>query len=109
MHVMRLIFFLFLGVFSQWAFATLPIQHWQTPSGARVYFIESRDLPILDISIDFSAGSSTDTRDKSGRAAMTLHLLDLGAGGLSEDQIAKGLADIGAQLNYCITHSKQCA
>ncbi|SHL93646.1 zinc protease [Nitrosospira sp. Nsp11] len=99
MHVMRLIFFLFLGVFSQWAFATLPIQHWQTSSGARVYFIESRDLPILDISIDFSAGSSTDTRDKSGRAAMTLHLLDLGAGGLSEDQIAKGLADIGARLN----------
>ena len=92
MHVMRLIFFLFLGVFSQWAFATLPIQHWQSPSGARVYFIESRDLPILDISVDFSAGSSTDTRDKSGRAGMTLHLLDLGAA-VERDQIAKALAD----------------
>ena len=29
---------------------------------------------------------------------MTLHLLSLGAGGLTEDQIAKGLADVGAQL-----------
>ena len=29
---------------------------------------------------------------------MALHLLNLGAGGLTEDQIAKGLADVGAQL-----------
>jgi zinc protease len=98
MHVMRFIFLLLLSCCSQWALATLPIQHWQTPSGARVYFIESRDLPILDVSVDFNAGSSTDTSDKSGRAGLTLHLLSLGAGGLSEDQVAKGLADVGAQL-----------
>lgn len=95
---MRFIFILLLGAYSQWVFATLPIQHWQTSSGAKVYFIESRDLPILDVSVDFSAGSSTDTPDKSGRAAMTLHLLDQGAGGLSEDQIAKAVADVGAQI-----------
>ena len=98
MHVTRFMFLLVLSCCSQWAFATLPIQHWQTPSGARVYFIESRDLPILDISVDFDGGSSTDTADKSGRAGLTLHLLSLGAGGLSEDQVAKGLADVGAQL-----------
>ncbi len=98
MHIMRFMFILLLGAYSQWAFATLPIQHWQTSSGAKVYFIESRDLPILDLSVDFSAGSSTDTLDKSGRAAMTLHLLDQGAGGLSEDQIAKAVADVGAQI-----------
>ncbi|MGH8763645.1 MAG: M16 family metallopeptidase [Nitrosospira sp.] len=98
MHVMRFIFILFLGIYSQWAFATLPIQYWQTPSGARVYFIESRDLPILDVSVDFRAGSGTDTPDKSGRAGLTLHLVNLGAGGLSEDQIAKAIADVGAQL-----------
>ena len=98
MHVTRFMFLLVLSCCSQWALATLPIQHWQTPSGARVYFIESRDLPILDISVDFDGGSSTDTADKSGRAGLTLHLLSLGAGGLSEDQVAKGLADVGAQL-----------
>ena len=27
------------------AYAILPIQTWQTPSGARVYFVENRDLP----------------------------------------------------------------
>ncbi|SEP40624.1 pitrilysin family protein [Nitrosovibrio sp. Nv6] len=98
MHVMRCLFFLLVGVYSQWAFATLPIQHWQASSGARVYFVESRELPILDVSVDFSAGSSTDTREKSGRAGMTLYLSSLGAGGLTEDQISKALADVGAQL-----------
>ena len=89
---------LFRGVHSRQAFATLPIQQWQAASGAQVYFVQSRDLPILDISVDFSAGSSTDTPDKSGRAGLVLHLMDLGAGGLSEDQISKALADVGAQL-----------
>ena len=95
---MRFLTALFLFTQASLALATLPIQHWQTPSGARVYFVESHDLPILDISVDFSAGSSTDTPEKSGRASLTLQLLNLGAGGLSEDQIAKALADVGAQL-----------
>ncbi|MDE2367090.1 MAG: insulinase family protein [Betaproteobacteria bacterium] len=98
MHVMRYLIILFLGFYSRQVLATLPIQHWQAASGAQVYFVQSRDLPILDISVDFSAGSSTDTPDKSGRASMALRLLDLGAGGLSEDQISKALADVGAQL-----------
>lgn len=98
MRVTRFTFFLLLSCCSQWALATLPIQHWQTPLGARVYFIESRDLPILDVSVNFDTGSSTDTADKSGRAGLTLHLLSLGAGGLSEDQVAKDLADVGAQM-----------
>jgi zinc protease len=90
---------LFFGIYSQWTLAALPIQHWQASSGAQVYFVESRGLPILDISIDFSAGSSADTPEKSGRASLTLQLLDLGAGGLSEDKISKSLADVGAQLS----------
>ena len=37
--------------------AALAIQHWQTAQGARVVFVESRELPILDIS-DFSMVAS---------------------------------------------------
>jgi len=80
------------------ALALLPIQHWQTKSGARVYFVENRDLPMLDVSVDFPAGSAFDTREKSGLASLTLSLLKLGAGGLSEDEIARRMADVGAQL-----------
>jgi zinc protease len=80
------------------AHALLPIQHWQTKSGARVYFVENHDLPILDLSVDFPAGSAFDTREKSGLAGLTNHLLRLGADGLSEDEIARRFADVGAQV-----------
>jgi zinc protease len=81
------------------ALAVLPIEHWQTANGAHVYFVESRGLPMLDVSVDFPAGSAFDTREKSGRASLTLSLLKLGAGGLSEDDIARRMADTGAQFS----------
>jgi len=80
------------------AYATLPIQQWQTAGGARVLFVETHDLPMLDLAVDFPAGSSRDTREKSGLAALTLRMLRLGAEGLEEDQIAERLADVGADI-----------
>jgi zinc protease len=81
------------------AAALLPIQTWQTTTGARVYFVESRVLPILDISVDLPAGSAFDAREKSGLAAMTQRMMRLGADGMSEDEIARRIADVGAQLS----------
>lgn len=78
--------------------AQLPIQHWQTKNGARVYFVESHDLPMFDVSVDFAAGSVFDTPAKSGLAGVTLGMLKLGAGGLSENEISRRMADTGAQL-----------
>lgn len=92
-----LILFGFLAFAAQ-AQATLPIEHWRTSTGAEVYFVESRNLPILDVSVDFPAGSSADTPEKSGLANLTRHLLPLGAGGLSENDISSRLADVGAVL-----------
>jgi zinc protease len=80
------------------AHAGLPIQHWQSASGARVYFVENHDLPILDLSVSFAAGSSLDTAEKAGVAALTQGLLSLGAAGMSDDQISNRFADLGAQL-----------
>lgn len=80
------------------AHATPTIQHWQAPSGAQVYFVENHDLPMLDISVDFPAGSGFDQAQQSGLAGLTRSLLLLGSDGLSEDDISRGLADIGAQL-----------
>lgn len=83
---------------AQQAFAILPIEQWQTSTGAKVLFVANRDLPMLDVSVDFPAGSGYDTRQKSGVAAMTNGLLRLGADGLGEDEIARRFADIGAGL-----------
>jgi len=79
--------------------AALAIQHWKTAQGARVIFVESRALPILDISVDFPAGSARDPAGKPGLAQLTHALLDQGAGGLSDTAIAHRLADVGAVLS----------
>ncbi len=83
---------------AQQAAAILPIEHWQTTSGAKVLFVANRDLPMLDISVDFPAGSAYDAAEKSGVAAMTHGLLRLGADGLNEDEIARRFADVGAAV-----------
>jgi len=79
--------------------AALAIQHWQTPQGARVLFVESHELPMLDIAVDFPAGSARDPAAKAGLAQLTHGLLDQGAGGLSDSDIAHRLADVGAVLS----------
>ncbi|MBS1145433.1 MAG: insulinase family protein [Proteobacteria bacterium] len=83
---------------SQVALAGVKIEHWISPSGARVYFVESRALPILDVQVDFAAGSMFDPEGKSGLAALTRSTLDLGAGKFDETAIAEQMADIGASL-----------
>ncbi|MEW6314241.1 MAG: pitrilysin family protein [Pseudomonadota bacterium] len=88
----------FAGFYAAGAQAVLPIQHWQAASGAQVYFVENHDLPMIDLSIDFPAGSGYDSKEKAGLAALTQHALKLGAAGLSEDEIAKRVADVGAML-----------
>jgi zinc protease len=79
-------------------FATPQIQHWQAPSGARVYFVEDHGLPMLDVAVTFPAGSGFDAAGKVGVASLTYGMLDRGAQGLSEDDISRKLADVGAQM-----------
>ncbi|WP_353190416.1 pitrilysin family protein [Pandoraea pnomenusa] len=82
--------------------AALPIQSWIAPSGAKVMFVESRSIPMIDLNIDFDAGSRYDPAGKSGLALLTAGLLDSGAaaaGGrpaMTEAQIADRFADVGA-------------
>jgi zinc protease len=78
--------------------AGVKIEHWVAPSGARVYFVENHDLPILDVEVDFSAGSAYDPAGKAGLAGLTAGLLDGGAGELDEEAISSRLVDIGAKL-----------
>ena len=85
--------------FNQLVFAAIPIEQWTTRQGSRVQFVASRTLPMLDVQIDFAAGSLYDPPGKAGLAALTHALLDLGAGKRDESAIAEQLADVGAQLS----------
>ncbi len=83
--------------------AGVNIEHWIAPSGARVYFVASRALPMLDVQIDFAAGSVFDPAGKSGLAGLANGLLDAGARvgeiSLDEEQIAARLVDAGARMS----------
>lgn len=95
-----------LMVCAQAAQAILPIEHWRTANGAKVYFVANRGLPMIDVSVEFPAGSGYDSAAKSGVAAMTNSLLRLGAGGMDEEEIAIRLADVGAALSSRFEHDR---
>jgi zinc protease len=84
--------------FSSAVQAGVKIQQWQTASGSEVYFVENHDLPIVDISVNFAAGSARDSAEKSGVAGVTRYLMTLGAAGMSDEKIANKMADVGAIL-----------
>jgi zinc protease len=87
-----------LGLAAFAAQAALPIQHWTTSSGARVYFVESRSIPMLDVNVDFDAGGRRVAVDKAGLGGLTHALLRAGSAARSEEEISRRIADVGAQL-----------
>ncbi|MDR0379740.1 MAG: insulinase family protein [Candidatus Accumulibacter sp.] len=95
----KIAFGILLAVIGTMAVAAPAIEHWIAPSGAHVYFVENHVLPMLDVQIDFPAGSASDPDDKAGLASLTHELLDMGAEGLDENEIASRLADLGAQIS----------
>jgi zinc protease len=60
------------------AHAALQIQTWTLANGARVFFVENHSIPVLDVSIEFDAGSRRDPQGKSGTASLTNAMLARG-------------------------------
>ena len=89
---------LLLSLFVATANAAVKINHWQTASGSDVYFVENHDLPIVDVAVNFPAGSARDTLATSGTAGVTRYMMTLGADGMNEEVITNKFADIGAIL-----------
>jgi len=80
------------------AAAVPEIQHWRTTNGVPVYFIATRELPMVDVQILFSAGSARDAK-QPGIARLTNALLEEGAGDWSADEIADRLDRVGARFS----------
>ena len=77
--------------------AVLPIEHWTTPTGARVYFVHAPAIPMLDLAITFDAGGRYGPADRVGLASLTNAMLAKGVPGLGEAEIAERFAAVGAQ------------
>ena len=86
------------------ALAAIPIQHWTQPGGAQVYLVESPAIPMLDVQLDFDAGSRRDPAKQAGLADVTALMAGLGVaaqGGqpaLDENQLGEAWADLGASF-----------
>ena len=104
---MKRTFALLVGVIAlaQSAWGALPIQHWTQASGAQVYLVETRNLPMLDVQIDIDAGSRRESAQQVGLASATALLLGKGvmAAGqrpaLDENALVEAWADTGAQFD----------
>jgi len=81
------------------AAAALPqIQHWQTDNGARVYFVPTHSLPIVDVRLTFDAGGARDG-DTPGLARLTNELVTAGTDKLDAGAIARGFENEGARVD----------
>ena len=102
-HLLTACLLCFAGL-SSMAQAALPIQHWLTPQGVRVYFLETHSLPMVDVRVNFDAGSARDGQ-AHGLASLTASLLDQGilpapgnGSAVDAQAIAEGFENIGANM-----------
>ncbi|QXH51252.1 insulinase family protein [Pseudomonas fakonensis] len=75
----------------------LNIQNWTTAEGARVLFVEARELPMFDLRLTFAAGSSQDGATP-GLATLTNAMLNEGVAGKDVTAIAEGFEGLGADF-----------
>ncbi len=93
-----------IGLFYQSCMAAIAIQQWTQANGARVYLVESPAIAMLDVQIDFDAGSRRDPQGKAGLASVTAGLLADGVAAsrgdpaLDENALGEAWADLGAQF-----------
>jgi len=90
---------LLLAAVSLTAAATPKIEHWTLANGARVYFVENHDLPMLALQVAFDAGSARDPVDRSGLSMMVNGMLNDGSSELDADAIAARFEGLGAEYS----------
>lgn len=73
-------------------------EHWETANGVKVVFYQAMEVPMLDISLAFTAGSAYDKK-LFGLSALTAQMLNEGSAGINASAIADSLADTGAQFD----------
>ena len=88
------------------AHAALPIQHWTLANGAKIYLVSTNALPIVDMQVDFDAGSRRDPASQAGLASTTAAMVEKGVragkGGepaLDQNALGEAWADLGASFD----------
>lgn len=76
---------------------TFETSQWHTKNGAQVIFYQAMEVPMIDISVAFTAGSAYDGQ-AFGISALTTKLLNQGSRGIHTDSMAEQMAATGAQF-----------
>lgn len=77
----------------------LDIESWKTANGVKVLFVESHELPIVDVRLTFKAGSSRDGKIY-GLSSLVNSLLVEGTGKYSAEDIALTFESTGSQQSH---------
>lgn len=77
---------------------TFKTEKWTTKNGVRVVFYQAMEVPMLDISLAFAAGSAYD-QNQYGLSSLTAKMLNEGNAGQDATTIAETLANTGAQFD----------
>ncbi len=86
------------------AWAGIPIEQWTQSSGVQVYLAQSHTISMVDLQVDFDAGSRRDPAAQAGLARVVAGMMSKGlrADGaepaLDENQLGEAWADLGAQF-----------
>ncbi|MDP2035076.1 MAG: pitrilysin family protein [Polaromonas sp.] len=84
------------------ALAAIPVQQWTQASGARVYLVESPAIAMVDVQLDFDAGSRRVGAEQAGLAGAAAGLFSKGVAArgsepaLDENALGEAWADLGA-------------
>ena len=76
-----------------------PIAEHRLTNGLRVWVVESREVPLVQVNVVVHAGSGDDPSGEFGLASLTAAMLDEGAGERSALEIADALEFLGAELS----------
>lgn len=75
----------------------IPIQEWTTPNGMKVLWVQTKELPMIDLRLLFAAGSAYDA-SLSGLAELTSKVLLQGTAQYDANTIAARIDNSGAKL-----------
>ena len=84
--------------------AAIPIQHWTLPNGAKIYLGAVSTLPIVDVQLDFDAGSRRDPDAQAGLAGVSADMVEKGiraagdAPAMDQNALGEAWADLGAEF-----------
>ncbi|MBU0587642.1 MAG: insulinase family protein [Gammaproteobacteria bacterium] len=94
------------GIFyTQTAWAGIAIEHWTNAAGVQVYLAQSQAIPMVDLQIDFDAGSRRDPPAQAGLTSVTAGMTAKGVqargteSALDENQLSESWADLGARFS----------